>query len=430
MRSPWGAGVAGVTLATLVLTATPSLGADAPPPAPAPSVLPVAPSVAARPTPQGVQEAIGPLVRRGLGRASVIVVDPVSGEVLLDARGTRPRIPASTAKLATATAALDVLGSQSRLPTVVYRDDRVVTLVGGGDPTLTRADLAELARRVAEDFGTQTVVTVRYDASAFSGPTLGPGWPTSFPRMGVVAPVTALMVDQGRVSPGANSRVDDPARQAGTLFADLLRAEGLKVRRVRTGTLDAAAAREVARVESAPVADIVQQTLTDSDNTAAEVLAHLVGGALVGDASFTGGARATRQALESAGIDIAGVDLADGSGLSRRNRIPARALADILTTAVTTSDPDLSLLPQGLAVAGLTGTLADRFTSAATRPGRGFVQAKTGTLTGVSSLAGTVRDAEGRTLVFAMIDDRARSLNQVRATMDTVASRLTACGCD
>jgi serine-type D-Ala-D-Ala carboxypeptidase/endopeptidase (penicillin-binding protein 4) len=430
VRSPWGAGVAGVTVATLVLTAAPSLGADALPPAPAPSVLPAAPTVAVRPTPQGVQEAIGPLVRRGLARGSVIVVDPVNGEVLLDSRGTRPRIPASTTKLATATAALDVLGSQTRLPTVVYRDDRVVTLVGGGDPTLTRADLAKLAGLVADDFGTQTVVTVRYDASAFTGPTLGPGWPTSFPRMGVVAPVTALMVDQGRVSPGASSRVADPARQAGTLFADLLRAEGLKVRRVRAGTPDAAAAREVARVESAPVADIVQQTLTDSDNTAAEVLAHLVGGALVGEASFAGGARATEQALESAGIDIAGVDLADGSGLSRRNRIPASALADILTTAVTTPDPDLSLLPQGLAVAGLTGTLADRFTSAATRPGRGFVQAKTGTLTGVSSLAGTVRDAEGRTLVFAMIDDRARSLNQVRATMDTVASRLATCGCD
>lgn len=430
MRSPWGAGVAGVTLATLVLTATPSHGADSPPPAPAPSVLPLAPSVSARPTPQGVQEAIGPLVRRGLGRASVIVVDPVSGEVLLDARGDRPRIPASTTKLATATAALDVLGSQTRLSTVVYRDDRVVTLVGGGDPTLTRADLAELARVVAEDVGTQTVVTVRYDASAFTGPTLGPDWPTSFPRLGVVAPVTALMVDQGRVRPGASSRVDDPARQAGTLFADLLRAEGLKVRRVRAGTLDTTTAREVARVESAPVADIVQQTLTDSDNTAAEVLAHLVGGKLVGEASFAGGARATEQALESAGIDIAGVDLADGSGLSRANRIPASTLADILATAVTTPDPDLSLLPQGLAVAGLTGTLADRFTSAATRPGRGFVQAKTGTLTGVSSLAGTVRDAEGRTLVFAMIDDRARSLNQVRATMDTVASRLATCGCD
>lgn len=430
MRSPWGAVVAGVTLASLVLAAPPTFGADTPPPAPAPSVLPLAPAASARPTPQGVQDAIGPLVRRGLNRASVIVLDPLSGDVLLDARGSRPRIPASTAKLATATAALEVLGAQSRLATVVHREDRVVTLVGGGDPTLTRDDLADLAKQVAADFGTQTVVTVRYDASAFTGPTLGPGWPTDFPRLGVVAPVTALMVDQGRVRPGATSRVDDPARQAGTVFGDLLRAEGLKVRRVRAGTVDSAASREIARVESAPLADIVQQTLTESDNTSAEVLAHLVGGALVDDASFAGGARATEQALASAGIDITGVDLVDGSGLSRRNRVPVGALADILATAVTTSDPDLSLLPTGLPVAGLTGTLADRFTSAATRLGRGFVHAKTGTLTGVSSLAGTVLDAEGRTLVFAMIDDRARSLNEVRATMDTIASRLAACGCD
>jgi len=80
-------------------------------------------------------------------------------------------------------------------------------------------------------------------------------------------------------------------------------------------------------------------------------------------------------------------------------------------------------------VAGLTGTLADRFATAATRPGRGFVHAKTGTLTGVVSLAGTVLDADGGLLVFAMISNDVPSLAQARETMDEIASQLATCGC-
>jgi D-alanyl-D-alanine carboxypeptidase/D-alanyl-D-alanine-endopeptidase (penicillin-binding protein 4) len=417
-----------VCITGLLSAGATAAAADGPPEAPAPAVLPPASPVAARPTPDGVSSAIGRLVRRSLGSASVVVIDPTDGTVLFDARGGRPRIPASTAKLATAAAALDVLGAETRLPTIAYREDATVVLVGGGDPTLRRTDLVRMAEQVAEDFGTQTAVTVRYDATAFTGPALGPGWAAGFAGSGVAAPVSALVVDGGRVRPGASARVADPARQAAQVFAAALEAEGLKVRRIRPGP-PGAAAREVARTDSPPVGDIVQRMLTDSENDYAEALAHLVGGDLLGDASFAGGARATKEALAGLGIDVDGVTLADGSGLSRANRLPARFLADLLATSVTGAPPELAAIPAGLAVAGLTGTLADRFTSAATRDGRGFVHAKTGTLTGVSALAGTVLDRDGRTLVFAMVDDRARSLGRSRETMDVVASTLATCGC-
>ncbi len=409
-------------------SSAPAVAAEGPPAAPAPAVLPPASPVAQRPTPDGVAAAIGRLVRRSLDAGSVVVIDPADGTVLFDARGARPRIPASTAKLATAAAALDVLGAQTRLPTIAYREDATVVLVGGGDPTLRRTDLTRMAQQVAEDYGTQTAVTLRYDASAFTGPDLGPGWPAGFVRSGVAAPVSALVVDGGRVRPAASARVDDPARQAAQVFAAALEAEGLKIRRIRPGS-PGAAAREVARTESAPVGAIVQRMLTDSENDYAEALAHLVGGALLGDPSFAGGARATEQALARLGLDVTGVTLADGSGLSRDNRVPARFLADLLAASVAGAPGELAAIPSGLAVAGLTGTLADRFASSATSDGRGFVHAKTGTLTGVSALAGTVLDRDGRTLVFAMIDDRARSLGRARETMDVVASTLATCGC-
>lgn len=432
-------------LALLAVAASglaPARASDSVPSAPAPVVLePVdagAPAVPP-PTAAGVREQIGALARRGLYDGSILVLDPASGTVLYSRAAGRPRIPASTAKLATAAAALHVLGPQTRLPTIASRDGDTVYLVGGGDPTLVRskggdplaggqASLRDLARSVAAGLATKARITLVYDASAFRGPRLGPGWPSSFPAAGVAAPVTALVVDGGRVSPRGSARVADPARQAATVFAGLLRAEGLDVVAVDRGRLSTSST-EVARVESAPVSDIVETMLTESDNNYAEALAHLTGGALLGRPTFAGGASATEQALVALGIDSTGVDLADGSGLSGRNRLPVRVLAELLGEVVRGADPRLAPIAPGLAVAGLTGTLADRFATAATRPGRGFVHAKTGTLTGVSSLAGTVRDADGRILVFAMVANRVTSLAQARDTMDLIASRLATCGC-
>jgi D-alanyl-D-alanine carboxypeptidase/D-alanyl-D-alanine-endopeptidase (penicillin-binding protein 4) len=436
------AGVPTLVIAILGTGIGPVTAANGPVPAPAPAVLqPVDVSAATTPapTPTGVRREIGPLARRGLADGSIVVIDPSDGTVLLDQRAARPLIPASTLKLATATAALTVLGPQTRLPTIAYRAQDTIYLVGGGDPTLVRSgggnplaggspSLRELARTVAADFTAQTRVSLVYDASAFHGPTLGPGWPASFPASGVAAPVTALVVDGGRVRPGGISRVADPAKQAAAVFAGFLRGQGLKVASVAPGIVNPSAA-EVARVESAPVADIVERMLTNSENNYAEALAHLTGGALLDDPTFAGGAQATQQTLATVGLSTVGLDVVDGSGLSGRDRVPVRLLADVLATVVLGGNPALAAIAPGLAVAGLTGTLADRFTTPATLSGRGFVHAKTGTLTGVVSMAGIVQDAQGRILVFAMIANKVASLAQARETMDVIASRLATCGC-
>jgi len=428
--------------AGLLALAAPAHADTTPPAAPAPAVLaPVQASSAtgAAPTATGVAEAIGPLVRRGLGAGSVIVTDPATGTILYDEAADQARIPASVTKLTTAAAALEVLGGETRLATIAARDADTLYLIGGGDPTLVRSGggnpdaggrpaLRALARDTAKAWVAGQSVDLVYDASLFRGPKLGPGWPASFPAAGVAAPVSALVVDGARVRPGANSRVADPARQAATVFADLLRAQGLTVSSVTKGRAPADV-DELARVESAPIDDIVRDMLTDSENDYAEALAHLVGGAVLGKPTFAGGATATEQTLTALGIDTAGLELVDGSGLSRRNLIPARLLADLLADVVRGTDPDLAPIAPGLPVAGLTGTLADRYATAATKAGRGFVHAKTGTLTGVSALAGTVQDRDGRILVFAMIADKVASLAKARETMDVIASRLATCGC-
>jgi D-alanyl-D-alanine carboxypeptidase/D-alanyl-D-alanine-endopeptidase (penicillin-binding protein 4) len=439
------ASVAAVALVVLAGTALGSSVAAATggvPPAPAPAVLLPINVVAATgpaPTPAGVVAAVSPLIGPSLGAASIIVIDPTGGVVLFDKKGSVPRTPASTLKLATSATVLNVLGPQTRIPTIVYGKGRTLYLVGGGDPTLVRskggdplaggsASMKALARATALTLTAGSPVKVVYDDSAFSGPTLGPGWPTGFPSAGVVAPVTALVVDGGRVRPGAFTRVSDPSRQAAEAFAGFLRGQGLTVKSVKSGTRDTAA-KEITRVESPPVGDIVQRMLTDSENNYAEALAHLAGGSLVGDPSFAGGVLATTRTLTAMGIDTSAVSIVDASGLSTRDRLPALVLAAVLSDTARASDPDLAAIPPGLAVAGFTGTLADRYTTPQTAAGRGVVHAKTGTLTGVVSLAGTVQDREGRVLVFAIISNKVTSLARARETMDRIASQLAGCGC-
>lgn len=438
-----GAALAGTVLVSCT-------AAEAPTPAVSPLPLPQ-PGVASpftpfrtdvpAPTAAGLVRALrGPLADPGLGGGvGLRVLDVATGSTLLARAADVAVTPASTTKLLTAVAALRVLGPERRLTTAVHREGSTLTLVGGGDPTLAGprstprypapARMADLAAATARALGPGANVTVTVDDRLFSGPRTGRGWKPNYVPDGDVAPVSALEVDGARLRPDDDPRTPDPraadpALHAGTLLVTLLRARGVTVTgKVRRGASTASA--QLASVSSPPVRALVESMLSRSDNDLAEALARHVAIADGLPPTFEGGAAAVRAAV--AALGVRGVVLHDASGLSTLNRITPTQLVEVVALAAGEDHPELRAVVSGLPVAGFSGTLAKRFASAA--PGRGVVRAKTGTLTGVSTLAGLVLDADGRLLAFAVTAPRAPTTRRAQAALDRLLAVLASCGC-
>ncbi len=402
-----------------------------------------------------LRQALRRLVRaKSLGPHVAVDVAQLSDGRLRYRYGAPLVTPASTLKLLTTTAALQVLGPDHRFATrvVTSRHGRVITLVGGGDPLLerrpqaegtspldmsgadypARADLQTLARATARelrDLG-RTKVRLRFDATLFSGPSASPHWPGHYLGDDVVSRISPLWVDEGRARPGHGERSPDPARAAADAFARALAAQ--KVRVVGDPKPAAAApdAWVLASVKSAPLAEIVQHILLVSDNEGAEVLARQTALATGRPGSFAGGAAAVRATLRDLGVDVSHARTFDGSGLSRQDRVEPETLLEVLAVASSDRHPRLRAVVDGLPVAGFTGSLAYRFD----RTGRvalGRVRAKTGTLTGVNAYAGTVTSRDGVVMAFVAISDRTpagRTLD-ARARIDDIAAALASCTC-
>ncbi|MFJ5549311.1 D-alanyl-D-alanine carboxypeptidase/D-alanyl-D-alanine-endopeptidase [Streptomyces sp. NPDC093225] len=397
-------------------------------------------------------EVLAPLMADpGLGAThTACVLDVATGQVVYAADADRPMTPASTIKIATATAALAARGPDHRIETRVLADPdgRRVVLVGAGDPTLTAraprgagsdgatgpgpaghgptgGSLVELADETARALKSRGAgaknVRLAYDTTLYSGPAAHP--------IGAdndnIAPLSALMADEARLDhsySGTADRAPDPAREAAEAFAGLLRARGIAVSDDIAPGRAAAQAAPVADTASAPLAQLVERMLTESDNDLAEALARQTALGEKKPASFQGGEQAVTARLRALGAPLRGARFADGSGLSRQDRVSARLLAALLARAADPTRPDLRPVLTGLPVAGFTGTLSGRNTGDS--PAAGLLRAKTGTLNGVNSLAGVVVEPSGRLLAFAFLAEGTPGKDAAQGALDRLAAGL------
>ncbi|MGW6523606.1 D-alanyl-D-alanine carboxypeptidase/D-alanyl-D-alanine endopeptidase [Streptomyces sp. NPDC054962] len=389
----------------------------------------------ALPTGTGLSGVLDPLLGDpALGaRRTAVVVDVATGKRLYGSGADEALTPASTTKIATAVAALSAMGGEHRLTTraALEPDTREVVLVGGGDPTLTAradaagwADLRTLATSTAAALKKRglTQVTLSYDTTLFAGTQVHP--------IGInpnLAAVTALSADEGRTddsTSGPTARVSVPAADATRKFAEFLKAAGIKTS--SPGPSKATTrATTLATVSSPPLSVLVERMLTNSDNDIAEALARQTAVATGVRADFAGAGKAVRAQLKKLGLPLTGVRIKDGSGLDREDRLTANLLTALLVKAGDVGRPDLRPVLTGLPVAGFTGTLTSRYTEGAA----GVVRAKTGTLTGVNTLAGTVVDQDGRLLAFALLAAGTTDPAAAQVALDRAATALAGCGC-
>lgn len=400
------------------------------------------------------QTQLDGIVGRASRRAHIAVHarDLRTGAVLYDHDGDALLNPASNQKVVTAAVALDLLGPEYTFETQVFHSGRDLVLRGEGDPSLGRDDLQAMAVIVAEQLELGDVDRLVVDDSVFAERRFGPGFSDEGTSAAHEAPSGALAVDfstiEVRVAPVAGSsvpsveidaagahvevrneasvgrrgaiavrtfvegdktivavhgsmsrsaravvvrrRVLDPGLHAGTVFAARLaeqwEAEPLPVVR---GTL-AARAELMLVNDSAPLAEVLDRGLAYSNNFIAEqVLRTMAWRVFDEPGTWEGGTEIVQAYWAGLGRDDGAV-IENGSGLTRRGRLTAAGLVDVLVAASRETPELLEALP----VSGEPGTLRARL-----RRADGRVRAKTGTLNGVSGLSGVLTDSSGRPAV-------------------------------
>lgn len=349
------------------------------------------------------------------GTFGLAVLDP-EGQLVWGRRPDRALMPASTQKVVTGALALETLGADHRFTTEVRAAGPVadgvlhgdLIVVGGGDPALgdpmwervlparPRTPLEDLAARVA-DAGIREIrgQVVGWDPVLPWQPQAS-GWPPRYLASGDAVRSAGLTVNGGlklREQSGhiLGEPAQSPALETARTVAEQLRGHDVAIAD-EAGVIDEAPGdtRRVAAIDSPPVGHLLRFTLRRSDNHFADTLWRMAG-TVNGDGSWSSAARAATAVLGELGIpDLARARFADGSGLSRDNRLTARQLAllDQRMTAAHGAQWD-----QLKALAAVRGTLRHSLFDTAAA---GELSAKTGSLRDVRALVGSVEGVAGR----------------------------------
>ena len=335
-----------------------------------------------------------------LADPSMIVVDAMTGEVIFERNSTQARKPASVIKLLSATSVLSYIDSQKVFNTNIYKgvDPGTIVINGEYDPWIS------MIQSQAQKMGR-----------------------TSLPRLGFNT------INRYNELAGAEAK-RLKILYTGLFTQDLANLQAfLKKRGIRT-TAEKITAEDALLQSAEPLVlsasptleTMVKWTLLWSDNVLAERLARL--------AAITSGETFNTQGVENTfhtvltnfGIDPDKIEVADGSGLSKQNRVTAKAIADLLMKI--RNDPKYVSVYEGLPIGGVSGTLQKRFLTTAPQA-VGLVRGKTGTLSGTVSLAGYV-DSEDRQYIFVAIADkiprRYSASERARDTLDRILGKIAA----
>jgi D-alanyl-D-alanine carboxypeptidase/D-alanyl-D-alanine-endopeptidase (penicillin-binding protein 4) len=402
----------------------PSAAVLAPPPPASNQALPLLrPGMSCMPLQRTINNDIG----ASAAAWSVSVVDP-SGALLADVNGGIPRVPASNQKLISTAFALDQLGPDFRLKTRLWRRaDGVLELDGQGDPDLGLAGVQRFAMAALARGGSTT------DPSQWSGAPVQlmlreepqqRWWPSDWHPADRAeaygAPITRLALTSNALS----RAVSNPAARFKTLMQREIERQGGKVAlKVVQPTAQPVQSRDgdqavvLHEETSAPMHALLSLANTESHNFTAEVLLRQAANAW----DVNRASHAAMRWMRSQNLPTQGLRVADGSGLSRGNRVTSRTLAALLMRM--NQHPLSAYYRASMAIAGQRGTLRNYFRGT---PLQGRFHGKTGTLTGVRSVSGLLDTRDGVRFV-SMISNGAGSPNSTIGRVLQSVQRFSPC---
>jgi serine-type D-Ala-D-Ala carboxypeptidase/endopeptidase (penicillin-binding protein 4) len=386
----------------------------------------------------------------------VSVEELALGTPLVSIRSRQPLKPASILKLLTTLVALKKLGPEYRFETRFLQKGEDLIVVGGGDPTLTTELLHMMARSLVAR-GNGRFRKVFLNASLFPTPIQrvgerayeagSSGLPLNFNAVSVVVCPTAVEAEalvnidprearfpirgkvmttrergpevtvefeadgfhvQGVIPEGEEClviyrSVPKPVRYFGEVFEGILEREGVKIAQGVEEQSATPAGVLLYTHKSKPLGEILRDLNTYSSNFIAEQILTTLGCSLGASCRRDRGLVDLSRELQLHGILSGEFLLVDGSGLSHENLLSARGITSILRAALL--DPKIQIeFLASLPVGGRSGTLRSRV-FADDLPIRG----KTGSLDGVSSLAGYFESRRGKRYVFAIIQNNVYS---------------------
>jgi serine-type D-Ala-D-Ala carboxypeptidase/endopeptidase (penicillin-binding protein 4) len=333
-----------------------------------------------------------------LADPSIIVIDKLTGEVVFRKNSNSPRKPASVMKIYTAAAALTYLKPDQRFTTSVWLgiEKKSIVIQGSLDPWFSlNSDQAKKMGR------------------------------TSLPRIEYKSLSALRDANKGSIR---NSTIyySNLYSKDVAYVKSFYKKRGINATMLKVTSLEAQALSDerILTSKSPELQEMLAFTLTWSDNVLAERIARVASRAAGNSLNDQGVAQTFTQMLDDLGVERKGLVIRDASGLSRKNRVTANQVGQLLLKI--RSDSRFAPLLSGLPISGLTGTLKNRFVETA-REAVGLVKAKTGTLSGTANLAGYV-EAGDREYIFVIIADRLKrtysAANLARKTVDRILGKI------
>lgn len=341
---------------------------------------------------------------------SVLILDLKNGQELVSLNADKPLIPASIMKGITTATLLDKTGAKFQYETKVYLSGKIsggevngdLVVVGSGDPSInTRHSpgsvdfVDEIVQWLKQKQITQIKGRIVVDESAFPGPAVNPSWSAGDLPHAYGTGTHGFNFEDNATG---NRSVKDPAATFKSRLLAALNKNGIQVREEGIAAGD----RITLGVHrSEQIDDIMRSCMMRSDNQFAEAFMRLVGNQYGGEGSTSRGTSETMKFWRHNNARMEGVNIVDGSGLSRQNRLTANFMSDVLRY-MSRNPYYASFFP----LAGQEGTLRKFLAGTALD---GEIAMKTGSMNGIQCYAGYKLDEnyEPTHVVVVMMNEMA-----------------------